>query len=350
MSFFIPQPTCDFFYKKIENKVNFVRRDSSPDSVAFCEEKSENIYDKIKHSSDDNQYRHLLLAECEEKQVPSKSEGFSEPQFLYELFQANNKYISSFLEQKPYSKVCTKSVFFSTVDLEKEFENFNIEIEYPEKYGDEKYFEILDSLIVDLDICRYKTGKRYLVHLNTSLRNVLNFLYEYKKRNILIANKDELDMKLKETQEKLSKSNYDYLFQIADLKHEVCDSIMNILCVESYKTPCFFDQTKIQLRTLNNTISEYYEYAYDNQDDIKSQLIETKDYFENLSINIMSFSKEIQALPKNEIENYISYCSIKKEDFNSVKDEFVDLYRYFEEAVNYIDVLCSAIEFIYRKK
>ncbi len=350
MDFSLHQLIRNFFNERPEIKLNYFKRDISPDSVAFGEEKSETIYHKKNESLRDNQYRHLLLAECEETKVPSKSEGFSEPQFLYELFQNNNKYASSFLEQKPYSKGCTKSVFFSVVDLEKEFESFDIKIEYPEKYGDEKYFEILDSLIVDLDICRYKTGKRYLAHLNTSFKNVLNLLSDYKQGNILITNKDELDMKLKEIQKKLSNSNYDYFCQIGDLKHEICDSIMNVLCGESCKIPSFFDQTKLQLRKLNNTINEYYECLYDNQVDIQDQLIETKEYFENLSVNIMLFSKEIHGLPKNEIENYISYCSRKKEDFNNVKDEFMDLYRYFEETVNYIEVLCSAVEFIYCKK
>ena len=156
-------------------------------------------------------------------------------------------------------------------------------------------------------------------------------------------------MKLKEIQANISKSNYDTLLEIRDLKHKLKNIIPIILHSKHFKIPSFFDKAKYQLQELNNIISEYYDYAQIDTDEIHYKLTQVKQYFKvNYQYNVIF--KEIHKLSKKDIEEYIGYYIRNKEDLSSVKDEFTDLHLDFEDVLGDIDTLCSAILHIHTKK
>ena len=119
----------------------------------------------------------------------------------YKLFEHDNRYCSSLLEEKPYSKSCvylttsriSKCVWFNNSPsiehkLDYEYKPKEICIKYEKKQGLDQILEVLDEAIVDISICNQKYGERYFYRLKNSLNNVI------KEFEIILKNENKIHL------------------------------------------------------------------------------------------------------------------------------------------------------------
>ena len=207
------------------------------------------------------------------------------------------------------------------------------------------YMEFVEELLVDIEICRKKSGRRHLHCLSRSIVAVIDLL-DFKQHELMLCN--QMKRLLNKAIEELQTPGIFMTQKIQDQSKILYELIYKVLSSNKASSDKFIAELEFQLQQLYSKFSCYYEFG---DEGFEIALKDTYELFESYTQNIKAFINPIKCITEKEfnkkcrvLEDYYAQLGCIKDDFSQP-----DVLQGLDRTLDSIHTFICAFEHVFKK-